>query len=65
MVAQRAKRGPDDSPDETGRLVITMNTALVGVPAAYAVSGSVTVTAIAAGLAATIAAVTYATRRRR
>ena len=65
MAGRPAKRDVDGSRDETSKLVIAMNTALVGVPTAYAASGSVTVTAIAAGLAATVTAITYAARRRR
>ncbi|WBC12958.1 hypothetical protein O7600_17440 [Micromonospora sp. WMMA1998] len=37
--------------DDTGKLVVVMNAALVGVPSAYAVSNSLAVTAVAAVLA--------------
>ncbi|MET7808591.1 hypothetical protein [Micromonospora chersina] len=37
--------------DDTGKLLVVMNAALVGVPSAYAVSNSVAVTAVAAVLA--------------
>jgi hypothetical protein len=50
--------------DDAGKLVMVANAALVGVPAAYAMSRSVVVTAIAA-VAAIFFVVAYLIRRRR
>lgn len=49
--------------DEPAELALAMNAALVGVPAAYATSGSLVVTALAAATAA-IAAFLVARARR-
>ena len=51
------------SRDYAGKLVMVMNGALVGVPAAYAVSHSLMVTAMAAGLAGVSALVLLAAQR--
>ena len=53
----------DGGRDDSGKLVIVMNASLVGVPAAYAVSDSVSVTVITAVLTVSTAAV-YLLRRR-
>ena len=49
--------------DHAGRLLTVMNGALVGVPSAYAVSHSLAVTALAAGLAVASAVVLLAGQR--
>ncbi|MDI6102368.1 hypothetical protein QLQ12_27490 [Actinoplanes sp. NEAU-A12] len=51
-------RGPDD----VGRLLVVVNAALVGIPAAYAVSHSLAVTVLAAVLAVVLALACLARR---
>ncbi|MEV4117648.1 hypothetical protein [Micromonospora sp. NPDC049645] len=54
--SRRARLLAADGGDEVGKLLLVANTALVGVPSAYAVSGSLAVTAIAALLAVALVA---------
>jgi len=60
---ESAEGSPDR--DHAGRLLAVMNGALVGVPSAYAVSGSLAVTAMAAALAGVAVAAVLAVRTRR
>ena len=61
---QPADGGRPGDGDDVGQLVVVVNTVLVGVPGAYAASGSLAVTAIAAVLAV-ILVVAYLVHRRR
>lgn len=61
---QPAGGGRPGDGDDVGRLLVVVNAALVGVPGAYAASGSLAVTAIAAVLAVALDG-TYLVRRRR
>ncbi|MEV6491843.1 hypothetical protein AB0M20_25000 [Actinoplanes sp. NPDC051633] len=61
---QSAGGGRPGDGDDVDRLLVVVNAALVGVPGAYAASGSLAVTTIAAMLAI-ILAVAYLVRRRR
>ncbi|MEV6706863.1 hypothetical protein [Micromonospora wenchangensis] len=58
--AERRAGGGDD----TGRLLVVMNAALIGVPSAYAVSNSLAVTAVAALLAVVMVLACVARRAR-
>jgi len=53
----------DSGHDETSKMVIVMNAALVGIPVSYTVSGSIPVTGIAAAVAA-IVGIAYLIRNR-
>jgi hypothetical protein len=54
---------PDPQPP-ADQLILVMNTALVGVPAAYVVSGSVVVAALAAATTIVVTLVACRTRHR-
>jgi Flp pilus assembly protein TadB len=60
---QPADSGRPGDGYDVGRLMVFINAALVGVPSAYAASGSLAVTVIAAALACVLV-VTYLVRRR-
>lgn len=53
---------PDPQPP-ADQLILVMNTALVGVPAAYVVSGSVVVAALAAATTAVVTLIACRARR--
>ncbi|MDG4794451.1 hypothetical protein [Micromonospora sp. WMMD1082] len=59
-LAERRPEGRDD----TGKLLVVMNGALIGVPSAYAVSNSLAVTAVAAVLAVVMVLASLARRAR-
>ena len=56
--------GPGKRPDDTIKIVMVANAALVGVPAAFAASGSVLITLVAAAVALCLVVAYLATRGR-